>query len=85
MKCELNIDSLSEDEKMCMTPSYLRNYSIPNYYSSPNDYNSHPENIWDKLRFLEADLNEMKEKLRKIERVMPWISEDFEMDEDKSN
>lgn len=68
-----------------MTPSYLRNYSIPNYYSSPNDYNSQSENIWDKLRFLEADLNEMRKKLRKIERVMPWISEDFEMDEDKSN
>lgn len=84
MKCELNIDSLSEDEKISMTPSYLRNYSSSNYYSSPNDYNSHSENILDKLRFLEADLNEMREKLRKIERVMPWISEDFEMDEDKN-
>ena len=70
---------------MCMTPSYLRNYSIPNYYSSQNDYNSPPENILDKLRFLEADLNEMKEKLRKIERVMPWVSEDFEIDENSKN
>lgn len=79
MNIELNINSLSEDEKVNMLPSYLRDYSSENFDESPNI------NICDKLRFLECELHEMQEKLRKIERVMPWVSEDFEMDEDKSN
>ena len=32
---------------------------------------------------LEAELNEMRKKLSKIERVMPWVSETFDMDENK--
>ena len=41
------------------------------------------ENIVDKIKRLELELIEMKEKLRKIERVMPWVSETFDMDENK--
>lgn len=69
---------MSEDEKIRMIPSYFHNYS------DSNDSSLYSINIWDKLKYLEADLNEMKEKLRKIERVMPWVSEDFEMDENKN-
>lgn len=68
---------MSEDEKMRMLPSYLIKYS--------NDISPYSENIFDKIKILEDDLNVMKEKLRKIERVMPWVSEDFEMDENSKN
>ena len=47
------------------------------------DGSCYTENIVDKIKRLEYELVEMKEKLRKIERVMPWVSETFDMDENK--
>ena len=75
MNCELRIDSLSEEERFNILPSYLRDYNM--------DGSCDTENIVDKIKRLELELIEMKEKLRKIERVMPWVSETFDMDENK--
>ena len=75
MNCELKIDSLSEEERFNILPSYLRDYNM--------DGSCDTENIVDKIKRLELELIEMKEKLRKIERVMPWVSETFDMDENK--
>lgn len=81
MNCELRIDSLSEEERFNILPSYLRDYNM-------GDYNN--ENLVDKIKRLEYEIKrleyelvEMKEKLSKIERVMPWVSETFDMDEKK--
>ena len=75
MNCELRIDSLSEEERFNILPSYLRDYNM--------DGSWHTENLVDKIKRLEYELVEMKEKLSKIERVMPWVSETFDMDEKK--
>ena len=75
MNCELRIDSLSEEERFNILPSYLRDYNM--------DGSCYTENIVDKIKLLEYELVEMKEKLSKIERVMPWVSETFDMDENK--
>ena len=75
MNCELRIDSLSEEERFNILPSYLRDYNM--------DGSCDTENIVDKIKRLEYELIEMKEKLSKIERVMPWVSETFDMDENK--
>ena len=75
MNCELKIDSLSEEERFNILPSYLRDYNM--------DGSCDTENIVDKIKRLEYELVEMKEKLSKIERVMPWVSETFDMDENK--
>ena len=75
MNCELRIDSLTEEEKWQLLPSYLRDFNM--------DGSCYTENIVDKIKRLEYELVEMKEKLRKIERVMPWVSETFDMDENK--
>ena len=75
MNCELKIDSLTEEERFNILPSYLRDFNI--------DGSCHTENIIDKIKRLELELIGMKEKLSKIERVMPWVSETFDMDENK--
>ena len=75
MNCELKIDSISEEEKYQLLPSYLRDFNM--------DGSCYTENIVDKIKRLEYELIEMKEKLSKIERVMPWVSETFDMDENK--
>ena len=75
MNCELRIDSLTEEERFIILPSYLRDFNM--------DGSCDTENIVDKIKRLEYELVEMKEKLRKIERVMPWVSETFDMDENK--
>ena len=75
MNCELRIDSLSEEERFNILPSYLRDYNM--------DGSCYTENIVDKIKRLELELIEMKKKLSKIERVMPWVSETFDMDENK--
>ena len=75
MNCELRIDSLTEEEKWQLLPSYLRDFNM--------DGSCDTENIVDKIKRLELELIEMKEKLSKIERVMPWVSETFDMDENK--
>ena len=75
MNCELKIDSISEEEKYQLLPSYLRDFNM--------DGSCYIENIVDKIKRLEYELIEMKEKLSKIERVMPWVSETFDMDENK--
>ena len=79
MNCEVKIDSLTEEEKDQLLPSYLRDIRRDNSYCTF----SYTENLVDKVRTLEAELMEMKEKLSKIERVMPWVSETFDMDENK--
>ena len=76
MNCELRIDSLTEEEKWQLLPSYLRDFNM--------DGSCYTENIVDKIKRLEYELIEMKEKLSKIERVMPWVSETFDMDENKN-
>lgn len=75
MNCELKIDSITEEEKNQLLPSYLRDFNM--------DGSCYIENIVDKIKRLEYELIEMKEKLSKIERVMPWVSETFDMDENK--
>ena len=75
MNCELRIDSLTEEERFNILPSYLRDYNM--------DGSCCTENIVDKIKRLEYELVEMKEKLSKIERVMPWVSETFDVDEKK--
>ena len=75
MNCELKIDSISEEERLNILPSYLRDFNM--------DGSCYTENIVDKIKRLEYELIEMKEKLSKIERVMPWVSETFDMDENK--
>ena len=80
MNCELRIDSLSEEERFNILPSYLRDYNMGDYNMDGSCYT---ENIVDKIKRLEYELVEMKEKLSKIERVMPWVSETFDMDEKK--
>ena len=80
MNCELRIDSLTEEEKWQLLPSYLRDIRRDNSYGTF----SYTENLVDKVRTLEAELMEMKEKLSKIERVMPWVSVTFDMDENKN-
>ena len=75
MNCELKIDSLTEEERFNILPSYLRDFNM--------DGSCHTENIVDKIKRLELELIGMKEKLSKIERVMPWVSETFDMDENK--
>ena len=75
MNCEVKIDSLTEEEKCQLLPSYLRDFNM--------DGSCYTENIVDKIKRLEYELIEMKEKLSKIERVMPWVSETFDMDENK--
>ena len=75
MNCELKIDSLSEEERLNILPSYLRDFNMVG--------SCYTENIVDKIKRLELELIEMKEKLSKIERVMPWVSETFDMDENK--
>ena len=75
MNCELRIDSLTEEERFNILPSYLRDFNM--------DGSCYTENIVDKIKRLEYELIEMKEKLSKIERVMPWVSETFDMDENK--
>ena len=75
MNCELKIDSITEEEKNQLLPSYLRDFNM--------DGSCYTENIVDKIKRLEYELIEMKEKLSKIERVMPWVSETFDMDENK--
>lgn len=75
MNCEVKIDSLTEEEKYQLLPSYLRDSNM--------DGSCYTENIVDKIKRLEYELIEMKEKLSKIERVMPWVSETFDMDENK--
>ena len=75
MNCELKIDSITEEEKYQLLPSYLRDFNM--------DGSCYTENIVDKIKRLEYELIEMKEKLSKIERVMPWVSETFDMDENK--
>ena len=75
MNCEVKIDSLTEEEKSQLLPSYLRDFNM--------DGSCYTENIVDKIKRLEYELIEMKEKLSKIERVMPWVSETFDMDENK--
>ena len=76
MNCELKIDSLSEEERLNILPSYLRDFNMVG--------SCYTENIVDKIKRLEYELIEMKEKLSKIERVMPWVSETFDMDENKN-
>ena len=76
MNCEVKIDSLTEEEKYQLLPSYLRDFNM--------DGSCYTENIVDKIKRLEYELIEMKEKLSKIERVMPWVSETFDMDENKN-
>ena len=76
MNCELKIDSITEEEKYQLLPSYLRDFNM--------DGSCYTENIVDKIKRLEYELIEMKEKLSKIERVMPWVSETFDMDENKN-
>ena len=76
MNCELKIDSITEEEKYQLLPSYLRDSNM--------DGSCYTENIVDKIKRLEYELIEMKEKLSKIERVMPWVSETFDMDENKN-
>ena len=78
MNCELKIDSITEEERLNILPSYLRDFNADSYGTS-----SYTENLLDKVRTLEYELKEMKEKLSKIERVMPWVSETFDMDENK--
>lgn len=75
MNCELRIDSLTEEERFNILPSYLRDSNMDGF--------CYTENIVDKIKRLEYELVEMKEKLRKIERVMPLVSETFDMDENK--
>ena len=75
MNCELKIDSITEEEKNQLLPSYLRDFNM--------DGSCYTENIVDKIKRLELELIGMKEKLSKIERVMPWVSETFDMDENK--
>lgn len=75
MNCELKIDSITEEERLNILPSYLRDFNM--------DGSCYTENIVDKIKRLEYELIEMKEKLSKIERVMPWVSETFDMDENK--
>ena len=75
MNCELRIDSLTEEEKWQLLPSYLRDFNMDDSCYTPP--------IVDKIKRLEYELIEMKEKLSKIERVMPWVSETFDMDENK--
>ena len=75
MNCEVRIDSLNEDEKLNILPSYLRDVNIDSSYDT--------ENIFDKINQLEYELMKMKETLSKIERVMPLVSETFDMDENK--
>ena len=75
MNCEVKIDSLTEEEKYQLLPSYLRDFNM--------DGSCYTENIVDKIKRLEYELIEMKKKLSKIERVMPWVSETFDMDENK--
>ena len=75
MNCELKIDSITEEERLNILPSYLRDFNM--------DGSCYTENIVDKIKRLEYELVEMKEKLSKIERVMPWVSETFDMDENK--
>ena len=75
MNCELKIDSLTEEERFNILPSYLRDFNIDGSWQT--------ENIVDKVKRLEYELIEMKKKLSKIERVMPWVSETFDMDENK--
>lgn len=79
MNCELKIDSITEEEKNQLLPSYLRDFNAVSYGTF-----SYTENLLDKVRTLEYELKEMKEKLSKIERVMPWVSETFDMDENKN-
>ena len=76
MKCELKIDSISEEEKYQLLPSYLRNFNM--------DGSCYTENIVDKIKRLEYELIAMKAKLSKIDRVMPWVSETLDMDENKN-
>ena len=76
MNCELKIDSITEEEKYQLLPSYLRDFNM--------DGSCYTENIVDKIKRLDYELIEMKEKLSKIERVMPWVSETFDMDENKN-
>ena len=62
MNCELRIDSLTEDEKLNILPSYLRDTSRDNSYGVFSD----TENIIYKVRTLEAELNEwMRKKICK--------------------
>ena len=75
MNCELKIDSITEEERLNILPSYLRDFNM--------DGSCYTENLVDKIKRLEYELIEMKEKLSKIERVMPWVSETFDMDENK--
>ena len=75
MNCELKIDSITEEERHNILPSYLPDFNM--------DGSWYTENIVDKIKRLEYELIEMKEKLSKIERVMPWVSETFDMDENK--
>lgn len=75
MNCELKIDSLTEEERLNILPSYLRDFNM--------DGSCYTENIFDKIKQLEYELIKMKKKLSKIERVMPWVSETFDMDENK--
>ena len=75
MNCELKIDSLTEEERFNILPSYLRDFNIDGSWQT--------ENIFDKIKQLEYELMKMKETLSKIERVMPWVSETFDMDENK--
>lgn len=79
MNCEIKIDSLNEEEKFQLLPSYLRDF---NTVGSCDSF-SYSENLPDKIKRLEDELIKMKEKLSKIERVMPWVSETFDMDENK--
>lgn len=78
MNCELKIDSITEEEKNQLLPSYFRDFNADSYGTF-----SSTENLIEKVRTLEYELIEMKEKLSKIERVMPWVSETFDMDENK--
>ena len=78
MNCEIKIDSLTEEEKYQLLPSYLRDFNADSY----NTF-SYTENLVNKIKRLEDELVKMKETLSKIERVMPWVSETFDMDENK--
>ena len=80
MNCEIKIDSLNEDERYQLLPSYLRDFRRDDSYGTFSE----DENLIDKVRTLEDELMKMKEKLSKIERVMPWVSETFDMDENKN-
>ena len=79
MNCEIKIDGLTEEDRINLLPSYPRGFNTADSY----DTFSYTENLVDKIKQLEAELMEMKEKLSKIERVMPWVSETFDMDENK--